>query len=342
MPLTTQQIAELTGGELIGPPNVHIVSMQRIDAAQPDQLTFVSHERYAARWPGSRAGAALVARSLELEPSNGRAIIRVADVDIAVARVLEALAPPPVRPELGVHASAVIEPTARVDADARIGPQCYVGRSVRIGRGAVLHAGVHVLDESTIGAESVLWSGVVVRERCVIGSRCIVHPNVTIGADGFGYRPAPGGGGLLKVPQIGNVVIGDDVEIGAGTCIDRAKFGSTEIGSGTKIDNLCQIAHNCRVGRDVIIAGRAGLAGSVVVGDGVILGGGVGLRDHITIGPGARILGYAAVMNDVPAGETWGGYPAKEAKMAAREYAALRRLPELLKRSKAEGRKSEG
>jgi UDP-3-O-[3-hydroxymyristoyl] glucosamine N-acyltransferase len=230
-----------------------------------------------------------------------------------------------------VHPSAVIESSAAVGRDVRIAAQCYVGREARLGDRVVLHPNVTVMDGCVVGPDTVLWPGVVVRERCVIGARCILHPNAVIGADGFGFRPAAGGKGLVKVPQTGNVVLGDDVEIGAGTCVDRAKFGSTEIGDMTKIDNLCQIAHNCRIGRCVIIAGGCGLAGSVTIGDGVMFGGHVGVKDHTTIGAGARLMAYAAVMNDIPAGETWGGYPAKEAKVAAREYAGMRRLPELVK-----------
>jgi UDP-3-O-[3-hydroxymyristoyl] glucosamine N-acyltransferase len=331
MSLTTRQIADLVEGELVGPGDVSITAMERIDAAGPDQLTFVSDERYAAMWPQSLAAAALVPRTLELSPSDGQAMIRVDNVDRAVIRVLEALAPPAVKPDSGVHPSAVVESSAVLGTGVCIGPQCYVGHHVRIGEGAVLHASVTVLDESVIGAGTVLWSGAVVRERCTVGARCIVHANATIGADGFGYRPAPEGGGLVKVPQIGRVVVGDEVEIGASTCIDRAKFGATEIGRGTKIDNLCQIAHNCRIGRGVVLAGGCGLAGSVVIGDGAILGGNVGVRDHIAIGAGAKIMAYAAVMNDIPAGATWGGYPAKDAKIAAREYAAMRKLPDLVR-----------
>ena len=331
MALTTQQIARLVGGELVGPGDVAIASIEGIDAAGPDQITFVTDERYAERWARCRGAAAIVARSLKLAPTDGQAIIYVDNVDSAVIRLLQAMAPPTTLPAQGVHPSAIVEPTARLGEGVRVGPQCYVGGGVQLGDGVVLHPNVTVLEGCSIGPGTLVWSGVVVRERCVIGARCILHPNATIGADGFGFRPAADGQGLVKVPQIGNVVIGDDVEVGAGTCVDRAKFGSTRIGHGVKIDNLCQIAHNCQIGRNVIMAAGCGVAGSVTIGDGVVLGGNVGLRDHITIGAGAKILAYAAVMNDVPPGETWGGYPAKDAKMAAREYAAVRKLPEWMK-----------
>ena len=166
----------------------------------------------------------------------------------------------------------------------------------------------------------------------------LIHPNVTIGADGFGYRPAPGGKGLVKIPHIGNVVIHDDVEIGASACIDRAKFSSTIVGMGTKIDNLVQIAHNCVIGRFCILAGHAGMAGSSTLGDGVILGGRVSIKDHVNVGSGATVLGLGAVMNDIPAGETWGGMPAQDARQALREHVAIRKLPDILKQLKNSGK----
>ncbi|MCK4821889.1 UDP-3-O-(3-hydroxymyristoyl)glucosamine N-acyltransferase, partial [bacterium] len=171
----------------------------------------------------------------------------------------------------------------------------------------------------------------VLRERCQIGNKCIIHPNVTIGADGFGYRPADDGKSLVKIPQIGTVIVGDDVEIGAGSCIDRGKFSATSIGNGTKIDNLVQIGHNCRIGRSCVIAGMTGVSGSVTIGDGVIIGGGVGIKDHVTIGNGARIGGKSGVISDVAPGQTVIGFPAGEYKKTLRQWAALKKLPDLYK-----------
>jgi UDP-3-O-[3-hydroxymyristoyl] glucosamine N-acyltransferase len=185
---------------------------------------------------------------------------------------------------------------------------------------AVLYDDVHV------GAGSIIHAGASIRERCVIGARCIVGPNAAIGGDGFGYRASPDGRSVLRVPHLGNVVLEDDVEIGSCTCIDRGKFGATRIGAGSKIDNLCQIAHNVQIGRMCMISGHTGIAGSAVLGDGVQMGGGGGLAPHIHIGAGVRIAARAAVMSSIPAGETWGGYPAQEIRHALREEAALRRL----------------
>ncbi len=176
-----------------------------------------------------------------------------------------------------------------------------------------------------------LFPGVAIRDRCELGTGCILHSNVVIGSDGFGYRPASGGKGILKIPQIGIVRLGDYVELGACTCIDRAKFGVTVIGDHTKIDNLCHIAHNCRIGRCCVIAAQAAIAGSVTIGDGVEMGGNVMIRDHVKVGNRVRLAGGAALVSDIPDGESWAGYPAHSAHAALRELAAMRKLPDIVR-----------
>ncbi len=203
---------------------------------------------------------------------------------------------------------------------------------------------MHLYPGVEVGAGSVLHANVVVRERCRIGRGVIIHQNTSIGADGFGYRPDPKGGGLLKVPHIGNVVIEDQVEIGANSCVDRGKFGSTVIGAGTKIDNLCQIGHNVRIGRSCVVAAQTGLSGSVVVGDGVLIGGRGGASDHVSIGAGARLGGNSVAFKDVPPGATWVGFPADDANAVKRQWASLRKLPGLVadwQRNKPDADKSD-
>lgn len=336
MELTSKQIAELTGGELLGPGDLTIQSVETADRAGEGQLTFIGDARHARTLGQCRASVVLIAKAVAsamdapVEP-EGRAHVIVDDADVALARALEALAPPLPAPQTGVHPNAIVDPAATIGEGARIGPFCVVGPGARIGRDAALFERVSIMADASIGDRCTLWPGVVVRERCAVGDGSILHANVVVGADGFGYRPAPDGSGILKIPQIGTVRIGRDCEIGAGTCIDRAKFAATEIGDGCKIDNLVQIAHNCRLGRGVVIAGQSGLAGSIVVGDGVQIGGAADVRDHLTLGAGARIAGGAQVMNDVPPGETWAGSPAQEYRKAGREYAAVRQLPEVMK-----------
>lgn len=331
--LSTLQIAQAVGGDLQGPPDLLVRGVEALEQASPHHLSFIGNPNYARLWPTSASRAALVARDLDLQPGPGRALIRVPDIDFALAKVLELFAPPPPALPPGVHPTAVVDPTATVAPDARIGPFCLLGPRVVIAAGTVLQAHVTVLDEARIGRDCHLWPAVVIRERCHLGDRCIVHPNVTIGSDGFGYRAScePNQPRLVKIPHIAAVHIGCDVEIGAGTCIDRGKFSDTVIGDGTKIDNLCQIAHNCRIGRACVLAGQVGLAGSVTLGDGVVLGGKVAVKDHVTIGSGARLAACSAVMDDVPPAGVWGGYPARDARLALREHAAIRKLPQLLK-----------
>ncbi|MHC5114714.1 MAG: UDP-3-O-(3-hydroxymyristoyl)glucosamine N-acyltransferase, partial [Planctomycetota bacterium] len=308
---------------------LEIEGVEQIDAAGPRHLTFIRTAEYAERWPASKAVAAIVQEGVDLHPGQDRAFIRVESADLAMAIVLDMFAPPPVSPPVGVHERAVVDPAATIGNDVAIGAMCYVGPDACIGDGAVLHPNVTVLEGSRIGAGCVLWPGVVIRERCELGEGCQLHPNVAIGADGYGYRPAADGRSLVKIPQIGTVVIGRDVEIGAGTTVDRGKFSATRIGDGTKIDNLCQVAHNCAIGRCVVMAAMVGLGGSVVVGDGCMIGGGAIIMDHVTLGPGAHLGGHSAVMHDIPAGERWSGMPAQATRATFREYAALRKLPEL-------------
>lgn len=334
MPHTTAQIAQRVAGELLGAADLPLTGVNALEQAKEGELTFIRDAAQAPRWAQSKASAALIGPQVDLSPGSGRALIRVSDADLALANILELFAPPIPQPDVGVHPSAVVDPSAQLGDDVAIGPCTVIGRRSIIGAGVKIHANVTISDDVRIGDHCTLWPGVVIRERCELGAGCIVHANAAIGADGFGYRPAPSGLGLVKIPQVGAVRIGSQVEIGAGVCIDRGKFAATIIGDGCKIDNLVQIAHNCVLGRCVVIAGCSGLAGSVQVGDGAVIGGNVSIRDQVVIGPGATIAGSASVMNDVPAGETWAGYPAKPAKIAMQEYAAIRKLPELIRQAR--------
>ncbi|MFP4144686.1 MAG: UDP-3-O-(3-hydroxymyristoyl)glucosamine N-acyltransferase [Phycisphaeraceae bacterium] len=334
---TAREIADAVDGDLIGPAGVELTGVESLADARPGQLTFIGEPAWAADWPRSRASAALVTRGVEPPADPHRTLIFVENADLALARALALFAPEPVLPEPGVHRSAVVDPTAELGEDVRIGPLCVVGPRARIGQGSVLHAQVTVMTDSQVGENCTLWPGTVIRERCTLGSRCTLHPNVSIGADGFGYRPDEDGRGLVKIPQIGTVELGDDVELGSGVCIDRGKFSATRLGDGCKIDNLVQIAHNCQLGRCVVIAGGSAIAGSVTIGDGAMLGGTVAVRDHLTVGPGARVAGGAQVVRDVPAGETWGGSPALPLREAIQQVSALRKLPDLLKQMRKRG-----
>jgi len=225
-----------------------------------------------------------------------------------------------------IHPAAVIHATAKIGAACKIGAGCYIGKDVVIGNNSIIYPNVTILDNSSIGIQTIIWSGTVIRERCIIGSYCILHPNVSIGADGFGFRPAPDGKGLMKIPHIGNVVIGNGVEIGANSCVDRGKFSSTVVGDGCKIDNLIQIGHNSKMGRCCIMAGASGLAGSVTLGDGVVIGGGACISDHVTLGNGVQVGGMSGVISNFPDGTKLMGYPAMEARDAMKQFVLLRKM----------------
>jgi len=336
--ITIEEISQAVDGILVGSPTILISGVEEISAAQADQLTFVGNKKYIKLWDQSKASAALVNDNLDIEPGPDRALVRVADSDLAVAQVLHLFEPEPPKCGPGLHPTAVVDATAEIAEGVTIGAGCYVGPRVVIGADTILYPNVTVLDDSSIGSGTIIWSGTVVRERCKIGRDCILHPNVTIGADGFGYRPSADGQGLVKIPQIGTVTIGNGVEIGAGSCVDRGKFSTTFVGDGSKIDNLVQIAHNCKLGRSCVMAGQSGLAGSITLGDGVIMGGGSRVKDHLTIGSGAKLGGNATALADVEPGKTVLGTPADDFRTTLRQWAALKQLPDLIRRMKTESK----
>ena len=323
---SVQEIAEKLNGTLAGNTTKLITGPEQLEYASADQITFIGSKKYVKLWDISKACAAIINEDISLEPNNDRALIRVKNADIAMAELLELFIPDnPVFDE-DIHASAVIHSSAIIGNNCKIGAGSYVGKNVKLGDHVTLYPNTTILDFSTVGTHTTIWSGTVIRERCVVGSYCIIHPNVTIGADGFGFRPNPNGKGLMKIPHIGNVVIGDGVEIGSSTCIDRGKFSATVVGDGCKIDNLVQIGHNCKMGRCCIMAGSSGLAGSVTLGDGVIIGGGACISDHVTLGNGVQVGGCSGVINNFEDGKKVMGYPAVEARQQMKQWVMIRKL----------------
>ncbi len=332
---TTGELAERLGGELRGSGAVRISGVNAVHDATIREMTFINDDAHVKYWSESQAGAVVVSAAVDEESfgqahSGDRPWIVVPDAEIAMITLLELFAHPPPNVGLGVHETAVIAAGVEMGEGVRIGPLASVAQGCRLGDRVTLHAGVHVYEEAVIGDDCILHSGVVIRERCVLGRRVTIHQNSSVGADGFGYRPAPDGSGLLKVPHLGTVHIEDEVEIGANTCIDRAKFGVTRIGAGTKIDNLVQVAHNVVIGRDCLIAGAAAFSGSVIVGDRVLVSGQVGVADHVTIGDEVQIGAQSGLIGDIAAGETVLGMPARNARKCMRQWAALSRLPDLI------------
>ena len=326
---TTAKLAEHLGIQAEGDATLEIDGLNSLQEAGPSELSFVGDDRHARLWSDSRAGCVVVSTELELPPrSEPSTILRVENADLAMISLLELFSPPAPAPTEHLAESAEIDPGAKVGKNVWIGPHCRVRSGCVIGDGTRLEGGVDLHEDVHIGSGCTLHAGARIHARCRIGDHSIIHSNVVIGTDGFGYRPSEDGTSLVKTPHLGNVEIGEHVEIGASTCIDRGKFGATRIGNGTKIDNLCQIGHNCEIGRMCVICGQVGIAGTTKIGDGTQIGGGSGLKDHLVIGSGVSIGARSGVMNDIPDGEIWYGAPAGERSRILREHAAIRRLPE--------------
>jgi UDP-3-O-[3-hydroxymyristoyl] glucosamine N-acyltransferase len=318
------EIAKWIGGAVRGDASTRISGIAGVEEAEKSEITWIAHDRYIPKLRSSRAGAVLVPEQFG---ETAMPAILCANPSAAVILILEHFAPPVERPAPGAHPSAVVAPSAKLGRDVAIGPNVVIGDDAKIGDRTILHAGVYIGAEVTLGRECEIWPAVVIRERCVLGNHVIVHPNTTIGSDGFGYQFLEGK--HRKIPQIGTVYIEDDVEIGANCAIDRAKFGATRIGTGTKIDNLVQVAHNVQIGPNCLIVAQCGIAGSSRLGRGVVLGGQVGVRDHVVLHDGAQSAACACISKDVPAGTTVIGVPAMEREQFVRERAKVRRLPQM-------------
>jgi UDP-3-O-[3-hydroxymyristoyl] glucosamine N-acyltransferase len=320
-----QEINTILKGIIIGNTSQRITAPEQLENANETEISFIGSKKYEKFWTTSKACVAVVNEDISIEPGENRAFIKVKNADLAMSEVLSLFAPPSPLFHSDIHPTAVVDSTAHLGNGVKIGAGCYIGPKVQLGDNTIIYPNVTILDECSIGKNTVIWSGAVIRERCHVGNNCIIHPNATIGADGFGFRPDPEKG-LVKIPQIGNVIIGNNVEIGANTCVDRGKFSSTVLGDGCKIDNLVQIGHNSKLGRFCIMAGNSGLAGSVTLGNGVIIGGSASIKDHTTIGDGATVGAGSGVTCDIPAGKVMLGYPAVEARDALKQWAILKRL----------------
>lgn len=329
MELSLSQIASRLGVAVEGRDSVVIRGVAGVRAAAADELAFVSQVRYAADAATSGAGALLV--GLDWTTPLPMPILRVAKPEAAFAEAARWFAPATPAPVPGVHASAVVDPSAVLGPGVSVGANAVIGAGARVGARTVIHAGVVLGLGVELGDDCLLHSLSSVREHCRLGHRVILHNGAVIGSDGFGYQPDPARG-WVKIPQIGIVVVGDDVEIGANTTVDRARFGRTVIGRGVKIDNLVQVAHNVIIGDHTAIAAQVGIAGSTIIGQRVQLAGQAGVTGHVIVGDGAIVGGGAAVTKDVPPGIYVTGYPAAPHKEAALTHAHVARLPELKKR----------
>lgn len=335
MTITVSQIAARLKGEVQGDGQVEIRGIAPADRAQAGDLTFAEKASYFAVAEKSQASAILVSGDLT---STTKTLIKVANPRVAVAKILPLFFPP--EAELpGIHPSAVIAGSARVDPTAHVGPQCVLGDGVRVGARCVLLSGSQVRRDCVLGEEVVLHPNVVLYPRTQVGNRVIIHGGTVIGSDGYGYVFDEGR--HLKMPQVGHVIIQDDVEIGANTAIDRGALGATIIGQGTKIDNLVHIAHNVTIGRHNLIMGQCGFAGSSTLGDYCVIASQSGVADHLNLGPQATVGAKSGVMRDIPPRGRVLGIPAQPDKQMKRQFIALQQLPELIRRMRATERELE-
>jgi UDP-3-O-[3-hydroxymyristoyl] glucosamine N-acyltransferase len=328
MPHTVADIAKHVRGEVLGDPTAPITGFAPADAAKRGDLTFAETDAYFAAAEASAATAILVAGDRK---SDKKTLIRVRNARLAFAKVLPLFYAEPVL-EGQRHPTAVIPNSASVDDTAYIGPHCVIGEHCRIGARAALLGGNHLGDHCVVGEDSKLFPNVVLYARTQVGQRVRLHAGCVIGSDGFGY--VFDSGVHHKVLQVGHVVIGDDVELGANVTVDQGAIGPTVIGKGSKLDNLVQVGHNVQMGEHCIVVSQAGIAGSTKLGNYVVLGGQVGLAGHLKIGNQVTIAAQSGVMHDIPDGEKWFGSPAMPDRQMKRQLLAAQQLPELLRRVK--------
>lgn len=312
-----------------GPPDLEITSAAGLDIARETDISFLANPKYTPQVNETRAGAIFLSEGVSIDRSD-IAVLRVRDSYVAYTQALRLFFPEP-SVRAFIHPTAVIDPSAEVAENVEIHANVVIAPGCKIGEGIRIHPNVTIYPNVKIGPGSTIHSGVSIRENCEIGERCIIHNNSTIGSDGFGYAKT-GDKKWLKIPQVGRVVLEDDVEIGANTAIDRASVGESRIRRGSKIDNLVQIGHSCTVGEDSLICAQTGLAGSSVIGDRVILAGQVGIAGHLKVGNDAVVTAKSATSHDVPDGKVISGIPAFDNREWLRSIAAFRRLGDLISR----------
>lgn len=328
--MTLAEIATSTAVRLVDPAraNLLITGLASLDEAGPSHLTFFDNARYAAQLAKTRAGACLVSERFSGELPSQVAVLRARSPFAAFVALASRLHADALRPGsgfalTGIAASAIIHPTARLEDDVTVDPLAVIGPDVEIGSGTIIGSGVTIASNVKIGRDCNVGAGTTI-QYALIGNNVLIHPGCHIGQDGFGF--VYGANGHTKVPQTGRVLIQNNVEIGAGSTIDRGSLRDTVIGEGCKIDNQVQIGHNVTMGRFCLIAAQCGLAGSLTLGDNVVMGAKVGVNNHITIGDGAQITAMSAVKDSVPANARWGGFFAKPTKQWFREILAIERL----------------
>jgi UDP-3-O-[3-hydroxymyristoyl] glucosamine N-acyltransferase len=323
--LSCTQIAEMTGGKVLNNCDIVVSSVASLEDATETQLSFLGNSKYSPQVPTSNAGIIIIPE--DYRPEDDKCYIVCQNPSAGFSTIIDTFAPAPIEFQPGVH------PNASIAKDATIGENCHIGANAviesmaTIGANTIIAAGTVVGHEVSIGENCHLHPNVTIRERCIIGNRCIIHSATAIGSDGFGF--IPGSNGHKKIPQVGNVVLEDDVEVGSCVCIDRARFGKTKIGQGTKIDNLVQIAHNVEIGAHCFIVSQSGIAGSTKLGDFVIMAAQAGIAGHINVGNGVTMAGRAGVTKDIADGSKVFGFPAVSKREFIKQGLAYKKVERL-------------
>jgi UDP-3-O-[3-hydroxymyristoyl] glucosamine N-acyltransferase len=325
--LTCKEIARIAEGELVGNGEIEVFNLNRIEEATEGEITFYANPKYKMHLEVSQASCLIVPMDFECTEQTGRAYIKSDDPYVSFVRLMKFINDKIEIPKKEIHPSAVVDESAVLDESVYIGANCVVGKNVVLAQGVRLYPGTVIYDDVEIGEDSVVWSNVVIKHECKIGAGCVIYSGAIIGEDGFGYIELPDKS-YIKVPQLGNVELEDDVEIGANTTIDRAMVGSTIIHRGAKIDNLVQIAHNVQIGEDTAIASQTGISGSTKVGKRNRFGGQVGIAGHIEMADDVVLQAQSGVEKSKPKGIYFGA-PAKDFRLAFKIEAALKNLPQI-------------
>jgi len=332
MEFTASQIASMCGGDVVGDPNIAVSTVAKIEEGVPGSITFLANKKYTHYIYETKASVVLVHKDFEPDKPVKPTLIKVEDPYATVAVLLQAVAKM-IEPQYGgIETPVYIADGVRIPDGCYVGAFAYIGRNAVIGNNVQIFPQAYIGDNVVIGDNTVIKPGVKVYHNCVIGKNCIIHSGAVIGADGFGFAPV--NGVYNKIPQIGNVVIEDNVEIGANTCVDRATMGSTRIHKGVKLDNLIQIAHNCEVGQNTVMASQSGLAGSTKLGAQCMVGGQVGFAGHITVGDNVNVGAKSGIPRSIPSNSTIMGSPATDFKQFARQCAVIKDLPDIASRLK--------
>ena len=328
MEFTAKAIAEFLGGDVEGDPEVKVSTVAKIEEGKPGALSFLSNPKYSKYLYTTSSSVVLINSDFILEEKVNTTLIRVKNAYESFAKLLNMVAAAKGAKQ-GIHPKAFVEPSANIDSTAYVGPSAYVGENSTIAAGVQIHPNAYIGNNVTIGQNTTIFAGAQVADDCIVGNGCTIHSGAIVGSDGFGFAPQADGS-YQKIPQIGNVILEDNVDVGANTTIDRATMGSTIIRKGVKLDNLIQVAHNVEIGENTVIAAQTGIAGSSKIGKNCMFGGQVGISGHISIADGVKLSAQTGVPNSLKEpNEVLIGTPAMNSRKFSRSFVLFKKLPEI-------------